>query len=334
MILHVPRGKRITLFSVLILIGSMAGFAGMSSAQQGAPPYPTKYISVLVGYAAGGAADLLARTMGEAAGKQLGQSIAVVNKPATLGTVAVSEAVHAKPDGYTLMLNSPSSLTIAPVTGVSKYSYRDVAPIAQVATDMYAVAVSKDSPFNKLSDIVTYAKANPKKVRYSTLGKYSLGDVAMVMFEQKVGIQMTHVPQKGGAPAVTAVMGGHVELAVVLLGTVFPQYKSGEVKILGLLAHKRFPDLPSVPTFIDQGFDISMETWHGLFGPKGTPDYVIRKWNEVLARLAGDPGFKTAVQNLSLSPSYLDAKAFATQVNRDGEENARIVQQIIAQEKK
>lgn len=314
----------------LIWIGAIAA---PSHGQQ--TSYPTKFITILVGYTAGGPADLLARTIADAAGKVLGQPVIVVNKPGATASVAVSELVHAKPDGYTLLCTSTSSLTVNYLVGIGKYGYKDIRPMAQIATDTYIVAVGKQGSINNLSDLINLARAGPGKVRYSTIGQYSLADLGLIKFQQQVGIQMTHIPQKGTPPAVAAIMGGHVEMAGVSGGgEIISQHKAGEIKIIAVMSEKRLLYLPEVPTFKEQGIDFVQDYWFGLFGPKNLPESLVGKWNDVLKQLGNDPAFKAAVQKLYLTPSYLDSKDFTAWVAKDGEEHAKTVRQVLSKEKK
>jgi tripartite-type tricarboxylate transporter receptor subunit TctC len=297
--------------------------------------YPEKPITLLVGYAAGGAADVIARALADSADELMGQPIVVVNKPGAVSTIALADLVAAPPDGYKIMMTTQTSLCITPLFGIGKHDYKDVTPIAKIASDDVALIVGSKSPFNSISDLVSYAKKNPGKLRYGTMGMNSTPHLTMIQLEREMGIDLTHVPQKGNRPIYMGVMGGHLEAGVVAKGGAINKYNSGQVKILGILSKERDARVHNIPTYSDQNLDTTKGVWNwledgfwfGLVGPKDMPQTILDKWDRVLSEATKDPKLKKALATFNFSLTYSGHKKFQEKVREDGKRAAVLVQE-------
>jgi tripartite-type tricarboxylate transporter receptor subunit TctC len=264
--------------------------------------YPEQRITVVVPFPAGGATDAIARTIGADLSTRLGQTVTVENR-AGGGTVVGTEAVvRSRPDGYTLLFHS-GTLAID-LTFKKNLSYdvrKDLIPITKAAWGPYAVLVHKDVPVRTLAELIAYAKANPEKLNMGSAGIGTMGHLASAYLTARSGIKLTHIPFRGSGPALTAVMGGQLEVLLDPPFTALPAIQSGNVRALAVTGEKRSPLLPDVPTVAELGFPgFAAGHWGGFFAPAGTPPAVIAKLNSALVASLQNPKVREVLRGQGL----------------------------------
>lgn len=265
--------------------------SGLGSVARAQPkPWPSSQIRMIIGYTPGGAADLIARIYADAMGKILGQNIIVDNRPGAGSTLSSQLIVNAPPDGYTIGLGTATIYGIDQYLFRVKYTPNDLTPITQLTTAPMILAVNKNLGINSIADFVAYAKANPGKLNYSSSGNGGSPHTMAMMFEKAVGVEMTHVPFKGGAPALLAVASGDVHFSFGTAPSVLPMGRKGLVKMLGVSSEKRSAIAPDLPTLIEGGLPgLSDSFWFGLFAPAQLPRDIVDKLYAAAIKAANDP---------------------------------------------
>jgi tripartite-type tricarboxylate transporter receptor subunit TctC len=243
-----------------------------------AQDYPNKPIKVLVGYAPGGAVDLVARTLGQNLSDSMGQSIVIENKPGAGTNIAVKQLIDSPADGYTLMVAANALAANMSLYKPQPFDIdKDITPIAMIGRVPVVIATSADSKYQKISDLIKAAKANPDFITYGTPGNGATPHMAMKFFEQAAGISLKHVPYKGGAPAITDLIGGQLDLVAVNMLEVAPHVKSGKLKIVAVMSAKRSPLFPEIPTVAESGFPgFEASVWYSLIAPAKTPASIVK----------------------------------------------------------
>ncbi|HQU49863.1 MAG TPA: tripartite tricarboxylate transporter substrate binding protein [Casimicrobiaceae bacterium] len=272
---------------VALAAASLAAFAVTGSAQD----WPSKPIRMIVPYPPGGGTDIVARILNEKLAPELGQPIVIENKGGAGGSVGTEVAAHAPADGYTILLTL-SSHTINPKL-FPRLGYdveKDFTPVSLVTLIPQIVVANPSLPVSNIAELVAYLKANPGKVNYASVGIGSPGHVAGELFKLKTGTQMTHVPYKGGGPAVTDTIGGQVQLLFVSIPAALQFVKQGRLKALAVTSGKRTPSAPDVPTIVENGGpDVVVDSWYGVLVPSKTPAPVVAKLNAAMAKVLAMP---------------------------------------------
>jgi tripartite-type tricarboxylate transporter receptor subunit TctC len=270
-----------------------------------AQSYPNKPIKLLVGFAAGGNTDTVARVVGQKLGERLGQQVIIENKAGAAGTIATGEVARAAPDGYTLTMGTTTTHAIA-VAAYSKLTYDPVAdfePIALVASAPYLLVVPAAFPAKDLKEFVAQAKAQPGKLNYGSAGQATTTHLVMATLATRAGLDMVHVPFKGNAPATTAVLGNQVEVLFGALPPLLPHVATGRLRALAISSGKRSPSLPDVPTVAEAGYPgFDMALWLGFFAPKGTPPAIVKRLESELLQIAQSPEMKDLLEKQGLEP--------------------------------
>jgi len=261
-------------------------FAALALGAQAAEPYPSKPIRILVGYTAGGAVDAVARIVGQHMSSTLGQPVIIENKPGAGTNIAVRTLIDSAPDGYTLMLTANALAANMALYHPAPFdAERDVAPVGLVGRVPVVIATRADSDIKSLAGFVQRAKAKPGDVQYATPGNGSTPHLAVEMFAHSAGIQLTHVPYKGGSQAITDVLGGQVPLVAVNALEVVPHVKAGKMRVVAVMSAARTPMLPDVPTIAESGYPgFEASVWYGLIAPAKTPADVIAKVHDALEK--------------------------------------------------
>lgn len=260
------------IFSFLVAINLLFGSNVM------AQDYPNKPMKFLVGYAPGGAVDLVARTLGQSLTASMGQPILIENKPGAGTNIAVKQLIDSPPDGYTLMVAANALAANMSLYKPQPFDIdKDITPIAMIGRVPVVIATSADGKYQKLSDLIKAAKANPDYITYGTPGNGATPHMAMKFFEQAAGMSLKHVPYKGGAPAITDLIGGQLDLVAVNMLEVAPHVKSGKLKIIAVMSSKRSPLFPDVPTVAESGFPgFEASVWYSLIAPAKTPAAIVK----------------------------------------------------------
>ncbi len=256
----------------------------LTSQSTSAQAWPSKPIRLIVPYAAGGPGDVIARMVAKKAGEGLQQTIVVDNKGGAGGTIGVDAALKAAPDGYTFALTAQGPLAGMPNLGKVPYALGDVQYLTLVARGPAVIAVGKNVAANNLPDFIKLAKASPGKLNYGSAGPGTTPHIGAELLRQEAGIDLTHVPYKGAGPAVTGLLGGEIDMAMVDLLNVLPHVAAGTLKVLAVASPTRAPQLPDVPTTKEAGLPaVLMDTIYGVIAGPGVPADVQKKFRDAIA---------------------------------------------------
>ncbi|MEJ8857034.1 tripartite tricarboxylate transporter substrate binding protein [Variovorax robiniae] len=272
---------------------------------QAEPAYPNKAITVVVPVAAGGAADGLARAWGDYIGKALGQPVVVDNKPGANGSIAASYVAKQPANGYTILFGSTSNMSLNPFSykTLTYDPVKDFDPVLMLAGTSQVLVASPASGIRTLDDLVKMARAKPDALNYGSAGKGNSTHLNVEFVAQHYGLQMTHVPYKGAAPAMVGLLGGETQITADAITSVIPQVKSGKVVPIVIFGDKRSPALPGVPTVYEAGLkEFPAGGWYGLMVPKGTPKDVIVRLNDETKKFWADPAVKVRMEALQMDP--------------------------------
>ena len=263
-------------------------FAGQALAQ----PYPSKPIRLVVGFPPGGAADFVSRAFQEPLGKALGQPIVVDNRPGAGSSIAAEHVAKSAPDGYTLLIASPSSILVNPVI-TPKAGFqplKDLVPVSKVSSSPLILAVNPAVPASSVKELIAHAKQNPGKLNFATSGNGSAPHLAAVLFVRLAGVDMVHVPYKGGAPAVQSVLAGDTQLSFATPPSVLPLVQAGRLRALAITSRAATPLIPGVPGMAEAGLsDYEIGFWYGFFVPAGTPPDIVRRLFEATSQVVNAP---------------------------------------------
>ncbi len=300
--------KATKLLSFIFLALCLGSFCAVLPASA---EFPEKPITVLVSFAAGGSSDMSFRALAVGAEKYLGQSIIIENKGGGGGTLALANIANAKPDGYTLAQAASTGIVRAPQ--MQKVTYKPLksfTPImAYVGAHNSGLVVKSDAPWKNMKEFIDFAKKNPGKIKYGTPGVGSAPHHAMEFIAHQEGIRWIHVPYTGSAPAMTAVLGGHLEAGSVGPELV-PFVEAGQFRLLGTHEYKRSAAFPNVPTFKELGYDFANETVFSVFGPAGLPPDVVAKLETAFTKGMETPQFKAVCEKMNLIPAYYNSKDY------------------------
>jgi tripartite-type tricarboxylate transporter receptor subunit TctC len=285
-----------------------------------AQDYPVKPIKLLVGFAPGGAADYVARVMSESLGKALGQTIVVENRAGAGSSIAAEAAAKAAPDGYTILIASPSSISVNPALNPKLgYSARDLQPITKVTSSPLVIAVNPTIGINSIQELIAKAKKSPDALNYATSGNGSAPHLGAALFVQLTGASMTHIPFRGGGPAIQSVIAGDTQLTFGTPPSVLPMVQAGRLRGLAVSTRERTALVPGVPGMAEAGLpEYSIEFWYGLFVPAGTPPAIAKKIFDAATTAMQQPNVKASLARegtdvaLSQSPDQ-----FASFLNED-----------------
>lgn len=293
---------------------AMAGLAGMAHASD----YPSKPIELIVPVAAGGGTDLVGRAFAEAAKKYMPQQpMIVMNKPGASGAIGTAELINAKPDGYKIGIII-CEITIIPNLGITKYTAADLRPIARLNADPSAVTVRADAPWQTIDEFLADARKRKDPMPVGNAGMGSIWHMAAAAFAEKTGVKVNHVPFLGAAPAVVALLGGHVDAITVSPGEVAQHVAAGKLRTLAVMADQRVGGMfEKVPTLKERGVDLTVGVWRGLAVPKTTPPEIVAQLSDVARKAAEDAGFRDTLTKASLGWAYADAAAFQAVIDKD-----------------
>jgi tripartite-type tricarboxylate transporter receptor subunit TctC len=290
-----------------------AALSGTGLGSAFAAGFPERDITLIVPWAAGGGTDALARTLTKNAKQYIGVNVTVVNRTGGTGVAGMQAAAQAKPDGYTLGLIT-FHLSSYRLTGVSELSYRDFEPIMLLNRSPTGFLVKADSPYKDLKSLVDYAKANPGVVTVATSGAGAVPHLSAALLAKQLGIKFTFVPFDGGAPARTAVLGGHVTMLAANSEEALQFYRSKQLRFLALNNTERHSSFPDVPTVAEAGFPLSLQLldWRGLAAPKGTPPDVLAALRAGFRKMADDPDYKRLMDEMALPRANAEGEEFRT----------------------
>jgi len=303
---------------LLVLIAAALA-AGAVTAQS----YPSKPVRLIVGFPAGGPADIFGRTFAQALSAGLGQTVIVENKSGVGGVLGIDTVAKAGPDGYTLGFNNQGSVAMAPyaLTKMPFNPNKDLALITTVVKVPEVVVVNPSLPVNSLAELIAYAKANPGKINFGSAGAGGITHLACELLKAEARIDVLHVPYKGAAPAVSDLLGGQVQMGIFDVPVVLPHIKSGKFKALAVTSAKRAPPLPEVPTTAEVGYPkVISDNWYGLVAPAGTPSAVLKRVHEASIAALHSPALIEQFAKVSGIPAPSTPEEYTAFL---GEEQAR-----------
>lgn len=307
----------IRMLSTLLATLALAA-APLAAAAQG---YPRGPITVVIPLAAGDGGDTTLRAMGDDLGRQLGVPVIVTNRPGAGGTVGVQSVIAARKDGYTLLFTQNSPLTIRRVLDPQVAGYdplKELVPLGLTTRTPSILVVRKDAPFNTFQEMVAHAKKNPGSIRLGSAGQGSAGELSVHVINTVAGTDLTPVPYKGAAPAVTDVLGGQVEGVILALGALSAHIKSGALKPIAISS--RHPDLPDVPTLTRLGYKQDMlGIWFGFFAPAGVPAEVTQALVPALQKATGNKAIGERLLPMGIVQDYEPPAKLAEQVTSEYE---------------
>jgi len=267
-------------------------FLLLFATQAFAQPYPSKPLRLVVGFAPGGAADFVARAFQEPLGRALGQPVVVENKPGAGSSIAAEAVAKGPADGYTILIASPSSILVNPLLSPKAgfQPLKDLVPVSKVSSSPLILAVNPGLGVTNLRELIKYLKDNPGKVNFATSGNGSAPHLSAVLFIRLAGVEMVHVPYKGGAPSVQSVLAGDTQLAFATPPSVLPLVQAGRLRALAVTSRRSTPLVPGVPGMEEAGlpgYEISF--WYGFFVPAGTPAEAVNKLFAATAQALKQP---------------------------------------------
>jgi tripartite-type tricarboxylate transporter receptor subunit TctC len=282
--------------SLILILASLA--AGAACAQD----YPSRPIRVVVPYSAGGSSDGPMRVIAQEMSKQLGHQMVVENKPGQGAMLGSADVVKAPPDGYTLLLASnPNAISASLYSKLTHDPVEDFAPISLLASEQAVLLVHPSVPAKNLREFIAYVKQRPGKVDYSSSGNGSAQHLFMAMFLSQAGIQMSHIPYKGSAQAVTDLLGGQVSAAMPGLAAMRGHIRDGKARALAVSGAKRASAAPEIPTMMEQGMkDYELYVWMGMLAPKGTPAPIIERLHREFVTALRAPAVKTFMDGAAI----------------------------------
>jgi len=295
--------------------------------------FPGRAISMIVAFPPGGVADITARPTAAAMEKILKQPVTVVNRPGAAGAVGNSALANAKPDGYTILM-ALSSISVIPAADElfnrkPAYALDQFAPIALVSADPTILVVHPSLPVKTPKELVALARSKPGEMSYSSSGVYGALHMPMEMFLHAAKLKMRHVPTTGGGPAITALLGGHVEMTAGGPAAISAHVKSGKMRAIVGWGAARHPSYPDVPTFREFGYkDVEYYIWAGMFAPRGTPDSVMKALRDAARRAVQDPDFKSTMAKVDSIVQYKDAPDFQQYWMADARRLAALVKVV------
>jgi len=267
-----------------------------------AEPWPQRPVRIIVGFAAGGNTDSIARLSAAWLGPRLGQGVVVENRPGANGAIAGELVMHAAPDGYTLLMANLPEMAILPAMTATPYDpVKDFTPVTIVGSNDFALAINRLIPGDTLADLVAYVKARPGQIAYGSGGSGTVSHLTTALFLQRAGLQMIHVPYRGGALALNDLLAGQVPLYFGNLAEILPH--AGQVKIVAVSGTKRAAQLPAVPTLAESGYpDFHTATWNGLAAPAGTPRDIVMRLYQAMRPAAANQDFVAKLAGIGVDP--------------------------------
>ena len=305
--------------ALLLTLASTLGFAQEK--------FPSRQVTLIVGFAPGGGGDISARWMADFLRERWKVPVVVENKPGAGATIAAAQLARSKADGYTVALATTSPFTVAPYFQAVQYDpSKDFTYLFQFLVSAQPVFVKSDSPHKTLNDLVAWMKANPGKLFWSTAATNGGPHIATQAAFQHLGLSGTYVPYKGGADAIAGLLGGQIQM---LVAAEFPPYAAAnQIRLLAETGPDRIPDYPQVATFKELGYPLSVPIFYGIAGPAGIPADVVAAWESAAQDMMKTPGFKDLMGKLKSTPSFQGSKEFTSTIVGVHRDMGRLIPQL------
>jgi tripartite-type tricarboxylate transporter receptor subunit TctC len=311
-------GVPATAFAVSIAAALGLALPASSLAADALKDYPNRPVRLIVPFPPGGSNDILGRFMAAKLTERLGQQVIVDNRPGADGIIGTDLAARSTPDGYTLLIVS-TSYSMNP--GIHKKMpfdpVKDLTPISMIGTGPNAIVVNPSFPVKTVKDLVAAAKAKPGQINYASSGIGGFNHFGGELFKIAAGVDMTHVPYKGGGPAMVDIMAGHVPVLFSTLIQVLPHQRSGKLRVLATGGSKRSPALPDVPTVTESGVNYEVTIWWGVLGPKGLPPALANGLNATVAKILGEPETQKRLAAEAAEPMVVSPGEFGKIIEKD-----------------
>ena len=307
-------------------------FSLLSTPFANAQNWPSRTITIIVPYAPG-ATDQEARRLAEMISKYVGHPVVVENKEGAGGAIGAQFVSRSKPDGYTFLYAAPAVITIAPLLGNASYKYEDLMPVARTTSAPHILASRADAPFKNINEMLSYAKANPGKLVFGSSGTSTAVHLAGETMADAAGISFNHVPYKGLSPAITAALGGFVDVVIGLPVAIKPQVDAGKMRAIAQFGTNRAAALQDLPTLKESGVNVNLSVDLGFFGPAGIPPAIIANMNEAVAKAVNTEEFKAFANRALAAPAFLPADEYKKIVDGERALYARLIPKIKLNEK-
>ena len=308
---------------------SLAALALLGAASVACAAFPEKPITLIVPWAAGGSTDILARALAEQLTRSLGQPVIVDNRARASGNIGSNMVAKAKPDGYTLLVGSMSTHAMNPALMAMPFKgVEDFTPIAQMANVVNTLVINPSVPAKNVGELIAYAKANPGKLAYASAGGGSTNHLSAVLFEKAAGIQMLHVPYKGGAPAVLDTVSNQTQVLFSAGTQTLPHVKAGKLNLLAVTEAKRSSLLPQVPTVAETLPGYELGVWYGLFGPANMPKELVERLNEAANQALADTAIRTRMDAIGVEIVQGTPQQFSAVLRRDADRYGKVIRDL------
>ena len=291
-----------------------------------AQAYPAKPLRWIVGFPPGGGADIISRIMTPWLSERLGQPVVVENKPGASTNISIQTVINSPPDGYTLLFIAASAAVNATLFDKLPFSLvRDIAPVSGLIDFPLVLVANPSLPAKSVGELIVHAKANPGKISLASFGTGTTSHVAGELLKMMAGIEMVHVPYRGGAPMIADLLAGQVQVGIDVMTTALPQIRSGALNALAVGGKSRFPGLPEVPTIGETVAGYEANSWCGVGVPKGTPDDIIERLNREINAGLADPTLKARLANVATTPIFFTPSEFGAYVAAEVDKWGKVV---------
>lgn len=310
------------------VLAAAAASASLAVAAQSVPTFPSRPIQLIVPFGAGGSTDVVARALAKAAEDELGQPVVVLNKAGAGGAIALSEVQRAKPDGYTLSLFTASGTTVTPF--MQKVTYdplKDFSPVMSFGGYTTYLAVAADSPLKTFEDLTSKIRQNPDKVVIGITTKGAVNHLGAARLMGERQLKVDYVPMNSGAELITALLGGHLEVASIS-GEIAPQVKAGKLRALVSFTREQFSEMKDVPSIQQNGSNWELDSWLGIAAPAKTPEPIRQRLEAAFMKAAKDPAFLRVMNDMAMIVSVGDGQTLKRKLEETYADNGRVIKEL------